>query len=80
MKEGTGNLPVRRSVPAGFCLEKSKMTEITVRLPPDVVARIDELREVELLSRSNWLRREVVLAVRETLKPSLARMEPEGVA
>jgi len=56
------------------------MTEITVRLPPDVVARIDELREVELLSRSNWLRREVVLAVRETIAPSIGRMEAKGTA
>jgi len=56
------------------------MTAITVNLPPDVIQRIDELREVELLSRSNWLRREVVLAVRETIRPSIGRMEVEGTA
>jgi len=57
------------------------MTEIIVRLPPDVVGRIDELREVELLSRSNWLRREIVLAVRDTMKPpAIAGMEAEGTA
>jgi len=55
------------------------MTAITVNLPPDVIKRIDELREVELLSRSNWLRREVVLAVRDTM-PSIGRMEAQGTA
>ena len=75
---------------AAFCLmasgrlkdkETEAMTAITVSLPPDVIQRIDELRELELLSRSNWLRREVVLAVRETMpKPNLMRMEPEGLA
>jgi len=65
----------------GLLLErKSNMTAITVNLPPDVIQRIDELREVELLSRSNWLRREVVLAVRETIRPSIGRMEVEGTA
>ena len=43
------------------------MTAITVTLPADVIRRIDELRQIELLSRSNWLRREVVLAVRESI-------------
>jgi metal-responsive CopG/Arc/MetJ family transcriptional regulator len=57
--------------PAGFCLKEGTetMTAITVNLPPDVVDRIDELRGVELLSRSNWLRREIVLAVRESMAP-----------
>jgi metal-responsive CopG/Arc/MetJ family transcriptional regulator len=56
------------------------MTAITVNLPRDVVDRIDELREVELLSRSNWLRREIVLAVRESMAPVVAKMKAEGTA
>jgi metal-responsive CopG/Arc/MetJ family transcriptional regulator len=40
------------------------MTAITVTVPPDVLKVIDELREREFLSRSSWLRREVILAVR----------------
>jgi hypothetical protein len=80
MKVEHGN-SARQAFRAGGLLHgESKMTEITVRLPPDVVARIDELREVELLSRSNWLRREVVLAVRETIAPSIGRMEAKGTA
>jgi len=42
------------------------MTAITVTVPPDVLKVIDELRERELLSRSNWLRREIILAVRSS--------------
>jgi hypothetical protein len=81
MEVRNGNLPARRFVPAGFALRKDQaITAIVVNLPPDVIARIDELRKVELLSRSNWLRREVVLAVRDTMRSSLARMEVEGVA
>jgi metal-responsive CopG/Arc/MetJ family transcriptional regulator len=50
---------------AGFALkEKITMTAITVTIPPDVLKVIDELREREFLSRSSWLRREIVLAVR----------------
>ena len=48
-------------------LKEYTMTAITVTLPADVIRRIDELRQIELLSRSNWLRREVVLAVRESI-------------
>jgi hypothetical protein len=40
------------------------MTEIRITVPPDVLRRIDDLRQLELLSRAAWLRREVVLAVR----------------
>jgi hypothetical protein len=76
---------VRRS-PAGFALKKGiLMTAITVSLPADVVERIDQLRELELLSRSNWLRREIVLAVRESVgaaecSAAVAAMEPKGRA
>jgi metal-responsive CopG/Arc/MetJ family transcriptional regulator len=48
----------------GFFLETATMTAITVTVPPDVLKTIDELRERELLSRSHWLRREIILAVR----------------
>jgi metal-responsive CopG/Arc/MetJ family transcriptional regulator len=37
---------------------------ISFQLPADLVAKIDELAHRELLSRSAWLRRETVLAVR----------------
>jgi hypothetical protein len=40
------------------------MTAITIQVPPDIIKVIDELRERELLSRSHWLRRELILAVR----------------
>jgi hypothetical protein len=40
------------------------MTAITITIPPDVIRRIDELRQLEFLTRTAWLRREVVLAVR----------------
>jgi metal-responsive CopG/Arc/MetJ family transcriptional regulator len=56
------------------------MTKITVTLPPDVVERIDQLREVELLSRSTWLRREIVMAVRANLRDRLDETEPQGSA
>jgi len=62
------------------------MTAITVSLPPDVVERIDQLRELELLSRSNWLRREIVLAVRDSVGAAersaaiAAMMETKGTA
>jgi hypothetical protein len=49
-------------------------------LPPDVVERIDQLRELELLSRSNWLRREIVMAVRANLRNHLDEAEPQGTA
>jgi Ribbon-helix-helix protein, copG family len=60
-----GNTPAARK-PAGFRFEgkETTMTAITITVPPDVLRRIDELRQLELLSRSAWLRREVVLAVR----------------
>jgi len=40
------------------------MTAITISVPPDVLKTIDELRQREFLSRSSWLRREIILAVR----------------
>jgi len=56
------------------------MTSIVVSVPPDVLKRIDELRERELLSRSAWLRREVVLAVRASTRDELVMAEPVGSA
>jgi hypothetical protein len=55
--------------PAGFRLKEATyddnpLTTIRISVPHDVVRRIDDLRQLELLSRSAWLRREVVLAVR----------------
>jgi metal-responsive CopG/Arc/MetJ family transcriptional regulator len=44
-------------------MKESNMT-ITVTLPSDVLTEIDRLRELETLSRSTWLRREVVQAIR----------------
>jgi hypothetical protein len=64
MKSGTGNDPPSE-IAGGFCLKESTiMTAITITVPPDVLRRIDDLRQLELLSRAAWLRREVVLAVR----------------
>jgi hypothetical protein len=52
--------------PGGFFVEEgdTAMTAITITVPSDVLRRIDELRQLELLTRTAWLRREVVLAVR----------------
>jgi metal-responsive CopG/Arc/MetJ family transcriptional regulator len=61
-------------------MKEPAMTAITVTLPPDVVERIDQLRELELLSRSNWLRREIVMAVRANLRDRLDEAEPQGTA
>src|SRR5262245_31705920 len=57
-----------------------QMTTIAVSVPTDVLKRIDELRERELLSRSAWLRREVVLAVRASVSDELERAIPQGAA
>jgi hypothetical protein len=54
------------------------MTAITITVPPDVLKWIDELRQLELLSRSAWLRREVVLAVRAN--DHVGTMETKGNA
>jgi predicted transcriptional regulator len=37
---------------------------VTIELPADLVAQIDDLAQRELLSRAAWLRREALLAVR----------------
>jgi len=58
----------------------NQMTTIAVAVPPDVLKRIDELRERELLSRAAWLRREVVLAVRASARDELVMAEPVGSA
>jgi predicted transcriptional regulator len=52
------------------------MTAITITVSSDVLRRIDELRQLELLSRSAWLRREVVLAVRAN--DHIEAMETKG--
>jgi hypothetical protein len=51
------------------------MTAITITVPPDVLRRIDDLRQLELLSRAPWLRREVVLAVRANDHVEATKME-----
>jgi Ribbon-helix-helix protein, copG family len=43
---------------------KSKPKPVLLGLPPELVEAIDKLAERELLSRSSWMRRELVLAVR----------------
>jgi metal-responsive CopG/Arc/MetJ family transcriptional regulator len=58
-------------------MKGSTMT-ITVTLPADVLQEIDRLREVELLTRSTWLRREVVQAVR-TVAAERLRSPTESV-
>jgi hypothetical protein len=72
--------PPRRK-PAGFHLKKGDtMTAITITVPPDVLRRIDDLRQLELLSRAAWLRREVVLAVRANDHVEATKMEAKGNA
>jgi hypothetical protein len=56
------------------------MTAITITVPPDVLRRIDALRQLELLSRAGWLRREVVLAVRANDHVESTKMETRGNA
>ena len=51
------------------------MTSVTITIPPDVLRIIDDLRAVEYLSRSSWLRREIVLAVRAGLDPPSLKNE-----
>ena len=51
---------------------------ITVTLPSDVLQEIDRLRELELLTRSTWLRREIVQAVR-TVAAERLRSPTESV-
>jgi hypothetical protein len=72
----SGNAPAARK-PAGFNLKKgdTAMTAITITVPPDVLRRIDDLRQLELLSRAAWLRREVVLAVRANDHVEATKME-----
>jgi hypothetical protein len=43
-----------------------KNPQLNVTVPADAVERIDELAEAEALSRSSWLRRAVLSALRET--------------
>jgi hypothetical protein len=56
-------------------MKESNMT-ITISVPVDVIKEIDRLREPEMLSRSVWLRREVVQAVRALV---FDRARPESV-
>ena len=51
------------------------MTAITVTVPPEVLSRIDELRQLEFLSRTAWLRREIVLAVRSNDQVAVTKPE-----
>jgi metal-responsive CopG/Arc/MetJ family transcriptional regulator len=41
-----------------------KQMSITITVPEDVIKEIDRLRQPELLTRSQWLRREVTQAMR----------------
>jgi hypothetical protein len=62
--------------PAGFLFEgDTTMTAITVTVPPEVLSRIDELRQLEFLSRTAWLRREIVLAVRSNDQVAVTKPE-----
>ena len=56
------NLPAR--FVAGFALKEHQLIAITIVVPPDVAAIIDQLRERELLTRAAWLGREVTEALR----------------
>jgi metal-responsive CopG/Arc/MetJ family transcriptional regulator len=55
----------------------TERTVIAVAVTPDLARAIDELRERELLSRSSWIRREIVQAVRAS---SLEAAEATGTA
>jgi hypothetical protein len=46
-------------------LERHDSRPVTLFLPNSLVAQIDNLAKKELLSRSAWLRREALLAVRQ---------------
>ena len=52
---------------------------VTLFLPSDLIAQIDDLAKRELISRSAWLRREAVLAVRASHKDQLSAWRDEHV-
>jgi hypothetical protein len=53
-------------------LERHDSRPVTLFLPINLVAQIDDLAKRELISRSAWLRREAVLAVRASQRDQVA--------
>jgi hypothetical protein len=80
LEDDLGMHPARASRRVFAWKKGNAMTAITITVPPDVLRRIDDLRQLELLSRAAWLRREVVLAVRANDHVEATKMETRGNA